>query len=526
MRDAKFFTICRGIWQSIVRICSRRSLIGEILALQLVFAAVIGLLALTGLWLASSWFIDDNMRKWGEQWLTNLDELGMPLYVSNDEEKYVRIEDYVSKFAEISFVRYYSATGEAIHSEPHRDDLDVELLAPEILRDIARSESEDERYVVDTLQGTIPLVRITKPIWTESLLTDGLIGFDINDENAVRETLVGYVELGLDFSSYQQELARNFVLGLLVSGGLLVFLTMASWFIYRRALLPLSQLQEPLKALARGTTNWSVKTSGHREIVAIADALNTTVAALNERDKRLWQLANHDPLTGLVNRHRFSELLDQELERVAREGVTSALLFVDLDQFKYVNDMFGHAAGDQLLKQLATQLRSNVNKDDIVSRFGGDEFVILMSDVNRQQVTNVCDALLRVREHRFRDNNDSFSIRCSIGVTMIRGGNFTPTELFAQADMACHRAKARGRNQYQFYRASSTEMSEMAAEVGWSQKIQKALEDDSFVLHYQPIIDIADGNPAYYEVLLRMQEPHGELIPPVCISPSGGPPLG
>jgi len=510
---------CRELWHRVVTICRRRSLISEILALQLGIAAAIGLLALTGLWWASSWVIDDNMHKWGEQWLVNLDELGMPLYVSDDEEKYLRIEDYVSKFNEISFVRYYSASGESIFSEyPHRDDLDVGPLEPEDLHDLA--ESEDQRYVVDTLFQDIPLVRLTKPIWTESLLTDGLLGFDLSEENSVRETLVGYVELGLDFSNYHAQLTRNIVMGLLIGGAVLVLLTMASWLIYRRALLPLSQLQKPLKELARGKTNWRVRTSGHKEIVAIADALNTTITALNERDKKLWQLANHDPLTGLINRHRFAELLDQELESIARNDTMSALLFIDLDQFKYVNDMYGHGAGDQLLKHVAAHLRSNVRKEDIASRFGGDEFIVLISDVNRKDVKSICDALLCVHQYRFEDSSDSFSIRCSIGVTMIRGEHFSPTELLAQADRACHRAKARGRNQYQFYKASSREMNEMAAEVGWSQKIQKALQDDAFVLHYQPIIDINSGQPAYYEVLLRMRDGQRKLIPPSAFLPA------
>ena len=513
--------VWRGLCQRFERMTRHRSLIGEILALQLAFAAVIGLLALTSLWWASSWIIQDYMRNWGEQWLANLDELGMPLYVSEDEEKYVRIEDYVSKFREISFVRYYSSSGEPIFSEaPGREALEVAPLDPQILAELAASEAPEHRYMVDTMAGDIPLVRISKPIWTESLLMDGLLGFDFGNQEAVQATLVGFVELGLDFSNYQAQLTRNILTGALIGAAVIMLLTAASWFIYRRALLPLSQLQKPLKELAQGKTSASVKTSGHKEIVAIADALNTTVTALNERDKKLWQLANHDPLTGLINRHRFSELLDQELESAKASGKTSALLFIDLDQFKYVNDMFGHAAGDRLLKHVAGQLRANVRKDDVVSRFGGDEFIVLVSDVDRKEVKSICEALLRMREHRFEESDDSFSIRCSIGVTMLRGNRLSPTELLAQADMACHQAKTRGRNRYQFYKASSREMSEMAAEVGWSQQIQKALKEDAFVLHYQPIIDLSTGKPAFFEVLLRMQTGPRKIIPPSAFLPA------
>jgi diguanylate cyclase (GGDEF)-like protein len=510
-------------WQRLVNACRRRSLIGEILGFQLLFACIIAMLALTGVWWASTWIIKDNMRNWGEQWLANLDELGMPLYVSDDDEKFLRIEDYVGKFDEISFVRYYSAEGEAIAPTFTRlDDVDLDLapLDPKALGELSQRVSEDQRYVVETLLGDVPLVRITKPIWTESLLNDGLLGFDINDDSAVRKTLVGYVELGLDFSHYEAQLSRTMLMGLLIGGGVLVLLTGASWYIYRRALLPLSQLQKPLRELASGVSSTSVSTSGHKEIVAIADALNTTVTALNERDKRLWQLANHDPLTGLINRHRFEELLDEELATAGRGRTTSALLFIDLDQFKYVNDMHGHAAGDRLLKHVATELRHNVRKDDLVCRFGGDEFIVLIRDVSNKEIQAICEALLRMREHRFEETGDAFGIRCSIGVTIIRGENFTPTQLLAQADMACHQAKARGRNQFQIYKASDKELSDMAAEVGWSQQIQRALKEDAFVLHYQPIVDVETGEPVYYEALLRMRLGERKLIPPSAFLPA------
>ena len=446
----------------------------------------------------------------------------MPLYVSQDEEKFVRIEDYVNKFPEISLVRYYSAEGEAIFADyPHETGSEVAPIDPRILQAVAQSPAKDKRYLLDTLFQEVPLVRITKPIWTESLLSDGLLGFDPYGDQEVKETLIGYVELGLDFSHYQAQLTQNLVMGSLLSVGILILLTIASWSVYRRALLPLSQLQQPLRNLADGQTNFRVRTTGHKEIVAIANALNTTVSALNERDKKLRQLANHDPLTGLYNRHRLSELLDQELDYVASNGTTSALLFIDLDQFKYVNDTVGHAAGDRLLKDAADRLKASVRANDVVCRFGGDEFVVLLSEVKKKNVEKRCEAMLKImREHRFLDGGASFSIPCSIGVTMITSDQFTPNDLLAQADMACHHAKTRGRNQYHFYKASGKETREMEAEVNWSQQIQKALADGSFVLHYQPIVDVHTGKPTHYEVLLRMKLENKKLIPPNAFLPA------
>jgi diguanylate cyclase (GGDEF)-like protein len=505
----------------VVAFARRRSLIGEILALQVLFATVIGLLALTSLWWASSWIIRDYNNSLSEQWLANLDRLGMPLYVSEDEEKYTRIENYVSNFPEISFVRYYDRDGEPIFFEASGwDQFDIAPFSPVELEELASDENTEGRHSVETTAGDIQLLRISKPIWTESLLMDGLLGFEFGNQNAIEASLVGFVEIGLDFSAYQSQLSRNILIGAVIGVIVILMLTSASWFVYRRALLPLSHLQKPLRELAKGKTSQNVQTSGHKEIVAIADALNTTVTALNERDQRLWQLANHDQLTGLVNRHRFSELLDQELDAVKRSGKTSALLFIDLDQFKCVNDTFGHAAGDRLLKHVAEQLRANVRKQDVVSRFGGDEFIALIRDVDTREIKAICEALLRLRDHRFEDNEDPFSIRCSIGVTMLHGDDLGPTELLAQADMACHQAKARGRHRFQMYKTSSRELSEMAADVGWSQQIQKALKDDKFVLHYQPIIDVATGKPAFFEVLLRMQTGPRKFIPPSAFLPA------
>ena len=498
-----------------------RSLIGEILALQLLLATVIGLLALTSLWWASSWIIRDSNHSLSEQWLASLDDLGIPLYVSADEDQYVQIENYVGDVREISFVRYYDAAGEPIFYEaPGRDLLDIPPLSPATLTELASVEGTEERYTIETTAGEVPLLRISKPIWTESLPMDGLLGFEFGDETAVEEVLVGFVELGLDFSNYQTQLTKNIRIAAVIGIVVIILLTIASWFVYRRALLPLSHLQKPLKELAEGKTSLNVEPSGHKEIVAIADALNTTVTALNERDRKLWQLANHDQLTGLINRHRFSELLDRELASTKASGKTSALLFIDLDQFKYVNDMFGHAAGDHLLKQVAGQLRANVREDDLVSRFGGDEFIVLIRNVNQKEIKDICEALLRLSDYRFENGDDTFNIRCSIGVTMIRGDQINPTELLAQADMACHQAKVRGRHRYQLYKASSREMNEMAAEAGWSQQIQKALKDDSFALHFQPIIDVTTGKPTFFEVLLRMQTGPRKFIPPTAFLPA------
>ncbi len=511
-----------SFWTLTLEFCRRRSLVSEILALQLAFAVVIGLFAFGGVRWMSTWVIEDNMRKWGEQWISQLDELGMPLYVSQDTEKYIRIESYVDKFPEISLVRYYSAEGNPIFTElPYRSSTAMPVLEPKVLLRLVNTLGTENSYLLERIDRELPLMRISKPIWTESLRTDGMLDFDLDAEFAVKETLVGFVELGLDFSDYKARLTRNVMLGSLGGVIALLILTVASWFIYRRALLPLSKLQDSLEELAKGRTDFSVQATGHKEIVAIADALNTTVSALRERDKKLWRMANHDPLTGLINRHRFSELLDEEIDRIAADGTMSALLFIDLDQFKYVNDTVGHAAGDRLLKSVARRLQDGVRETDIVSRFGGDEFLLLISKISKKDVDSICNELVkRMREYRFLESGSSFTVPCSIGVALINDDHCTATDLLAQADMACHHAKAQGRNRFHFFKASGSEMRQMVAEINWSQQIEAALREDLFVLRYQPIVDVHTGEPVFHEVLLRLQPKHGKIILPSAFLPA------
>jgi diguanylate cyclase (GGDEF)-like protein len=500
----------------------QRSLIADILLMQLAFALFVSGLAAVGLWWTSSWVIRDNLHKWGAQWVSELDVLGVPLYVSDDAERFWRIEDYVSNFSEIAFVRFYANDGRVLFADspgtPANPPAPLDTAAFDRL---AALSPEDGSLALDASSESASLVRIGKPIWSEALSADDMLGFDPEAETRVEKKLMGFVELGLDFSSYQAQLSRNVYTVSALSVSVLMLLALCSWLVLRRALRPLAELQHPLERLAEGRTDFRVQTSGHREIAAISEALNTTVTALKERDEKLWQVANYDPLTGLLNRHRFMEILADELTRVGRSERGHALLFIDLDQFKYVNDTLGHAAGDRLLKHAAQRLEAAVRKNDLVSRFGGDEFTLLVRDVSRKEIKAICQDILKdMRDHGFFEDGHSFQIPCSIGATMLRDGRHTPAELMAQADIACHEAKARGRNRLEFYRASGTEMVQIAADISWSEQIRRALDEDRFVLHFQPIAHIETGDVSHYEVLLRMRGEHGRLVPPDAFMPA------
>ena len=495
----------------------RRSLISEILALQLLVAVVAGGLAFGGLWWASSVAVRDHMRTWGAQWLDSLDQLAVPRYVANDAARNAQVRMYLEQFSEILFVRYYSPAGETIAEELPEPGRDA-AVAPFDAGRLESLASSKQSHLLDTVLGELPVVRVAQPIWQRPMPVEKLLGFD---QTAAEQTLVGYVELGLDFSSYRayevRAILRSVAMGVFLLGALMV----ASWAIYRRALLPLSDLQRPLKRLARGQTDFDVRASGHREIAAVANALKATASALGERDQKLSQLASRDELTGLLNRSTFNTLLALEMESVAASGHTSALLYADLDQFRYVNDSLGAVAGDRILKLVADWFCANLRPGDIVARFAGDAFGVLLQDISNKEVAAIgAELVKRMQSESFVDGDRAVSIRCSIGATMIRGTRVGAAKLVNRAERASYQAKLNGRNQFCFYNVASRDSAEMTADAGWSQKIQKALKEDAFVLHYQPIVNLRTRATAYYEVLLRMVFDDEELAFPATFLPT------
>ncbi|HEX7238376.1 MAG TPA: EAL domain-containing protein, partial [Gammaproteobacteria bacterium] len=423
------------------------------------------------------------------------------------------VHRYFEQFPEVLYVRYYSATGWTIAEDmPKQGSAVLAPLDPHRLDKLAGSK---EPQLLDTAVGEIPIVRIAKPIWDRSQPADKLLGLDS------KAALAGYVELGLDFTSYRAFENRTIVRAAVIGFVVLLALVIASWLIYRHALRPLAALQAPLKRLANGETDFKVSTSGHREIVAVANALKATVSALDERDQRLSHLASSDELTGLINRSAFHALLAAEMEAVASSGRPSALLCADLDQFKYVNDSLGVAAGDRILKLAADWLRSNLRSGDIVARFSGDSFGMLLRDVSNKEAAAIGTELVRrIQTESFVDADQTVNIRCSIGATMVRGTRVEPAKLVNRAERACYQAKLNGRNQFCFYNFASRETAEMTADAGWSQKIQRALKEDAFVLHYQPIVSLRTRDTAYYEVLLRMAFDDDELAFPATFLPT------
>ncbi len=233
--------------------------------------------------------------------------------------------------------------------------------------------------------------------------------------------------------------------------------------------------------------------------------------------RRLSFEASHDKLTGLLNRTEFENRLISAFETTrTRTDVTHALLYVDIDQFKVVNDTIGHTAGDALLQQLSEQIQMNVRSTDLLARLGGDEFGILLSNCSEQRAQAIAEDIRNVIEdYRFEWRGEITTVRCSIGVVIVSAENADVAGVMSSADVACYSAKDLGRNRVHLYKEGNA--SQRHEEMKWVARINNAIDEDRIELFYQPIIAIGSENGsrrAHYELLLRMRAEDGTLIGP------------
>ena len=233
--------------------------------------------------------------------------------------------------------------------------------------------------------------------------------------------------------------------------------------------------------------------------------------------RQLSYQASHDVLTDLINRREFENRLVTALDALRNDArAMHALLYVDLDQFKVVNDTFGHTAGDALLKQLSELVHTKIRSTDVLARLGGDEFGILLERCNERRALEVAEAIrVAVEGYRFEWQGSFTTIRCSIGVVMVNNENADVAALMSSADVACYSAKDMGRNQVHLYKDSDASMRH--EEMKWVSRISSAVEDDRLELYFQPIIGIDPEHPevrGHYELLLRMRDENGDLVSP------------
>jgi len=233
--------------------------------------------------------------------------------------------------------------------------------------------------------------------------------------------------------------------------------------------------------------------------------------------------ATHDALTGLINRREFERRLELLLENARNDGAEHALCYIDLDQFKIVNDTCGHVAGDELLRQLTTLLQARMRERDTLARLGGDEFGVLLGNCQLNQAEVIAEEFCRVvKEFRFVWQNKSFEIGASIGLVAIRPESGGMTELLSAADAACYVAKDKGRNRVYVYQPDDEELVARHGEMQWVSRINQALDKNYFQLYFQPIMPLEGvAECLHVEILLRMwDDVSNRLIFPMAFIPA------
>ncbi len=247
--------------------------------------------------------------------------------------------------------------------------------------------------------------------------------------------------------------------------------------------------------------------------IALVDDIGERMAMM----ENLRKMAEHDSLTGLYNREYFLNELERVVENARRGSPRDyALLYLDLDNFKFVNDTLGHLAGDQVLVEVTEMLSQRNRKSDLLARLGGDEFALLIYDTNENDVMQAAEAHRRLlADYVFKYDGKAIQLGCSIGVSLFGQSVVSKEDLLMQADIACHIAKRSGRNCVHLYEADDQQdLAAMSEDMGWARRIKEAISRDQFSLVSQPIMDLKTGKMNRHEVLLRMCNEDGHVIQP------------
>jgi diguanylate cyclase (GGDEF)-like protein/PAS domain S-box-containing protein len=237
-------------------------------------------------------------------------------------------------------------------------------------------------------------------------------------------------------------------------------------------------------------------------------------------EDQLVYLAGHDHLTGLFNRRRFEEDISQRLAEVKRRGGSGALIWVDLDNFKAINDSFGHRVGDELLQEVAHVLRDRSREEDILARLGGDEFAMLLPGASQEEAVQAAErVLLELTTIQVRSGEHPLRVGASAGVALYPEHGDEVDDLLLKADIAMYGAKEDGRNRVVLYCPDEAWPQRIRVRREWAEKVEQALANDSLVQYAQPIMDVQTGRTVAYELLVRMLAPDGTAIPPGVFLP-------
>ncbi len=373
-------------------------------------------------------------------------------------------------------------------------------------------------------------------VWTQAVHSIQLLG--PTTSAAVRTAAVGRAlsleapralalmdhAAGVSRAQARVDLAGDRRIADLTVGGLALFATFGLALMLRlgrrlrtEVLQPVSLLQRSAQQLASGDLTHRASLWGRDELGSLAESFNSMADALEGSHRTLSVQANHDSLTGLINRAGFRSKLDEALARPERRGGRQALLFIDLDDFKDVNDLLGHAAGDELLRVAATRMEHVIRPGDLVARLGGDEFAVLLDGVpDGAAACRLAERAVEALAQPIEVAGQTVLVGASVGVAL-RQGDSTLETLMQEADMAMYAAKGLGKGRVEAYdgvlREAALEQHRVRAELGL------AVANQELILEYQPVLKLDSGHLVGVEALVRWQHPTRGLLPPSAFIP-------
>lgn len=351
---------------------------------------------------------------------------------------------------------------------------------------------------------------------------------------AASDAVVGYTYVELSNFALQT-LEYNLVYNIAIIGlmGLLLS-TIVAWLIGRNITQPIQAVAFAVDRVAEGDFSHALKEDSGGELKTLQTGFNAMAKRLKYSytdmqtqvelaTERLRYQAQHDDLTGLMNRREFEVQLSACLDSVVVQKEQHVLCYLDLDQFKLVNDSFGHVAGDALLKEIGQLFLDNLTQGQMLARLGGDEFGLLLRNTSLADANSMVDQLLKLtRDYRYTHEGRSFNVGVSVGMVALDASFTTTSELIHAADTACYSAKYAGRNQSFLYNHGDIEHTQWHQEMSAMSAMTNDIDDNRFTLYCQPIVQLlADGNAQpHYEVLIRHVGEDGEITLPMLFIPS------
>lgn len=376
----------------------------------------------------------------------------------------------------------------------------------------------------------------TSPIYRSLVEIDDFtnLGTEPVNKGGLAQLKIGQVYVELSNQSLrnlkQDLIIKIFMIGLF---GLLLSAFIA-WWIGRNITKPIQEIAFAVNKVGDGMFAQNIIENSSGELKTLQRGFNSMSSSLkqaydvmqdriNDATTMLRHQAQHDDLTGLINRREFEVRLQRNLRSAHESNVQHVFCYLDLDQFKLVNDTCGHAAGDELLRQVSMLLTNRMRDRDTLARLGGDEFGLLLENcslVDANQITN--ELLKLIRDYRFIYDDKIFNIGVSIGLVVINSGFENISEIIHAADSACYSAKKAGRNQCFLFSPADLEVQQRQSAVEAISDITDEIDDEQFVLYCQPIVALSPLVPQqrHYEILIRKLDPDGNIMLPTTFIPS------